>query len=92
VTLYPLPPGKWSADALVSGTAGCRCLWFSEALGGTLSLPMLGRISVDGHFKQFALPASVRSVRVLTLGSNGNLWFTDPDAGKVREVLLSSAR
>lgn len=65
-------------------------LWFSAFEGNGQHAPnvdqaprftggrsQLGQMSRDGHYHLFTLPSTTISVSSITVGADGNLWFTD---------------
>ena len=65
---YPLPDRDSLPHAIVVGPDDA--LWFSDESG-----PRIGRITTAGAIEEFPVP-SEDGTRELTLGADGNLWFT----------------
>jgi len=94
-TTFALPPsGNFIENAQVQGiTAGPNGnVWFTTNV-------LVGEVSHNGTFTQFAIPTSGSNPRDITLGPDGNLWFTEINgdriarltpAGKISEVLMPS--
>ncbi len=64
---YALPEGS-QPHAIVLGPD--QALWFSDESG-----PQIGRITAAGALEQFPIPGE-NGTRELTVGADGNLWFT----------------
>jgi virginiamycin B lyase len=80
--LVHLPKGT-EAQALAVGPE--RDLWFAGVHRGADAANLSGRISSDGSVEEFPVPesASAPGVGALTLGPDGNMWFTEPTAGRI---------
>jgi len=93
-TEFPLPPsGNFIVGATLSG--------ISAGTGGnvwyTTSANVVGYVTPTGSFTQFQVPTPGSQPFDLTLGPDGNMWFTEtngsrvarvtPD-GEIREVLV----
>ncbi|HWH21155.1 MAG TPA: hypothetical protein VN671_11525 [Solirubrobacterales bacterium] len=80
--LVHLPKGT-EAEALAVGPEGE--LWFAGVHRGADAANVSGRISADGSVEEFPVPESGSAPGVvdLTLGPDGNMWFTEPTAGRI---------
>jgi streptogramin lyase len=80
--LVHLPHGT-EAQALAVGPEGE--LWFAGAHRGADAANVSGRIAGDGSVEEFPVPesGSAPGVGDLTLGPDGNMWFTEPTAGRI---------
>jgi streptogramin lyase len=80
--LVHLPKGT-EAEALAVGPEGE--LWFAGVHRGADAANVSGRISGDGSVEEFPVPesGSAPGVGDLTLGPDGNMWFTEPAAGRI---------
>jgi streptogramin lyase len=80
--LVHLPKGT-EAEALAVGPEGE--LWFAGVHRGAGAANVSGRISGDGSVEEFPVPesGSAPGVGDLTLGPDGNMWFTEPGAGRI---------
>jgi streptogramin lyase len=77
-----LPKGT-EAEALAVGPEGE--LWFAGVHRGADAANVSGRIAGDGSVEEFPVPesGSTPGVGDLTLGPDGNMWFTEPAAGRI---------
>jgi streptogramin lyase len=77
-----LPKGT-EAQALAVGPEGE--LWFAGVHRGADAANVSGRIASDGSVEEFPVPESAAAPGVgdLTLGPDGNMWFTEPYAGRI---------
>jgi streptogramin lyase len=77
-----LPQGT-EAEALAVGPEGE--LWFAGVRRGADAANVSGRIAGDGSVEEFPVPESGSEPGVgdLTLGPDGNMWFTEPAAGRI---------
>lgn len=77
-----LPKGT-EAQALAVGPGGE--LWFAGVHRGADAANVSGRIASDGSVEEFPVPESAAAPGVgdLTLGPDGNMWFTEPYAGRI---------
>ena len=80
--LVHLPKGT-EAEALAVGPEGE--LWFAGVRRGAGAANVSGRIADDGKVEEFPVPESGSQPGVgdLTLGPDGNMWFTEPAAGRI---------
>jgi streptogramin lyase len=80
--LVHLPKGT-EAEALAVGPEGE--LWFAGVHRGAEAANVSGRIAGDGAVEEFPVPESGSQPGVgdLTLGPDGNMWFTEPTAGRI---------
>jgi YD repeat-containing protein len=67
VTQYPLPEGR-KAETIILGPDGN--MWY-----GTES-SKIGRITPAGVATEFPLPSGIKVAKGLTVGADGNIWFT----------------
>jgi streptogramin lyase len=72
----PMPPLAARPDGNV---------WFVAGAGHTL-----GRITPQGAITTFALPSGV-ALYGITLGPDGTLWFTDPEANMIDRLQLNGS-
>jgi streptogramin lyase len=78
-------------NALASGIAAGPdgAIWFTEpGYGG--SAGKIGRLSVDGVYKEFALPSDSGPQYIAT-GPDGNLWFTEASSSKIGRITPDGA-
>ncbi len=77
-----LPKGT-EAEALAVGPEGD--LWFAGVRRRGEWADVSGRIAADGSVEEFPVPESAAAPGVgdLTLGPDGNMWFTEPNAGRI---------
>jgi streptogramin lyase len=77
-----LPKGT-EAEALAVGPEGD--LWFAGVRRGANAANVSGRIAGDGSIEEFPVPesGSAPGIGDLTLGPDGNMWFTEPAAGRI---------
>jgi streptogramin lyase len=84
VTDFPLPTAGLEAGPLTVGPDGN--LWFRESEFGTYGLGQfvfygptqrIGRITPSGAVTEFPLPTGSFPPGALTVGPDGNLWFTE---------------
>ena len=83
---------------IVAGADGA--LWFTQSAGGnprdgrTYFQASIGRITTTGSYTSYPVPASASSVPgldAITLGSNGNLWFTETAVNRIGEITPKAA-
>ena len=63
-----------SSNLTSSSTTGSNYVWGN---------PSIGRLTPAGVFTFFNVPGSFNSLAGLTLGPNGNLWFTEQEDGQM---------
>jgi streptogramin lyase len=75
-------------------------MWFTQSAGGnpkggaSYFPASIGRITPTGSYSSYPVPASASSVPgldAITVGPNGNLWFTEPAVGRIGEVTPRAA-
>jgi streptogramin lyase len=80
-----LPRGT-EAEALAVGPEGS--LWFAGSHRGPEPANLIGRIinggAIDEH--KVPVPESILGVGDLTLGPEGNMWFTEPAANRIERA------
>jgi streptogramin lyase len=85
---YPLPGTRTLPGSITRGPDGA--LWFTEILltgpefntgGGTI-----GRITTAGSISEFQLPTADAQPAGITLGPDGNLWFTESAVNQVAKI------
>ena len=78
---------------IVAGADGA--LWFTQSAGGnpgdgrTYFQASIGRITTAGSYTSYRVPASASKVPgldAITLGPNGNLWFTETAVDRIGEI------
>ena len=83
---------------IVAGADGA--LWFTQSAGGnpgdgrTYFQASIGRITTTGSYTSYPVPASASSVPgldAITLGPNGNLWFTETAVDRIGEITSKAA-
>jgi streptogramin lyase len=83
---------------IVAGPDGA--LWFTQSAGGnprdgrTWYQASIGRITTTGSYTSYPVPASASKVPGLdavTLGPNGNLWFTETAVDRIGEITPKAA-
>jgi hypothetical protein len=76
---FGLPGTYFNASALTTGPDGN--LWFSNHTNAPVSSSAgsiaIGRITPTGGFTEYALSPKVNSTSTLTVGPDGNLWFSE---------------
>jgi YD repeat-containing protein len=78
VTEYSLPEGSKPVD-IAPGPAGSNVMWFTNA--GTKKI---GKVTTTGEVSEYALPSGGGTPNHLTLGPEGNMWFTAQEhVGKI---------
>jgi virginiamycin B lyase len=75
-------------NGLVSITAGpdgnlWAAAWQFDHRTGQFLSTSIDRITVDGQFTEFALPDAGHRAASITLGPDGNLWFTEPNVNQI---------
>jgi len=72
---YRIPTPSANPNRITTGPDGN--LWFTE-LGTFVApgAPKIGRMTPNGHFRQFAIPAGHSRAFDITTGPDGALWFT----------------
>ena len=71
VTTYDLPPGYINPAGIVTGPDGN--LWFTE-----LGIPAIGKITTSGQITSYPVPSPPgHGPNVITLGADGDLWYTN---------------
>jgi streptogramin lyase len=80
-----LPEGT-AAEALAVGPGGD--LWFAGVRRGPDAANVVGRISATGAVDEYPVPnsGSTPGVGGLTLGPEGDMWFTQPAANRIERV------
>jgi streptogramin lyase len=80
-----LPDGT-AAEALAVGPGGD--LWFGGVRRGPGPANVVGRISATGAVDEYPVPnsGSTPGVGGLTLGPEGDMWFTQPAANRIERV------
>jgi len=87
ITHYPLPSAGSNPTHLMMGPDGR--LWFTET-GPMDTDPTdtgpnnLGQITSDGEISEIQLPVNDSDPTGITLGPDGNVWFTEGATGDVR--------
>jgi virginiamycin B lyase len=61
-------------------------LWFTEQAGGVNDAARIGRMTTDGRFTRFRLPADSSAPFGITTGPDGALWFTEYGTGKIGRI------
>ena len=83
---------------IVAGPDGA--MWFTESAGGnpkggqSYFPASIGRLTTAGSYSSYPVPASARSVPgldAITVGPNGNLWFTEAAVNRIGEVTPRAA-
>jgi streptogramin lyase len=69
VTDFSMPKGTWPSD-LAAGPDGN--VWFTDTGGNTI-----GRMSLAGAVRQFALPTRSKRPGGIAAGADGRMWFTE---------------
>ena len=90
--------GNVAPTGIVAGPDGA--LWFTQSNGGNPSngrayFPAsIGRLTTLGAYTAYPVPASARSVPgldAITVGPNGNLWFTETAVDRIGEITPKAA-
>ena len=93
-----VPGGNVAPTGIVAGPDGA--LWFTQSNGGNprdgrAYLPAsIGRLTTLGAYTSYPVPASARSVPgldAITVGPNGNLWFTETAVDRIGEITPKAA-
>lgn len=88
ITEYSVSTGGASeVTDIVSGPDGN--LWFTAGRMGSLSGNTVGKITVSGVSTPYAVPTYGAWPQSLTVGSDGNLWFTEEKANKIGKITTS---
>jgi hypothetical protein len=83
---------------IVAGPDGA--LWFTQSNGGnprdgsSYFQASVGRITTSGAYSSYPVPASASSVPgldAITVGPNGNLWFTETAVDRIGEITPRAA-
>jgi virginiamycin B lyase len=83
---------------IVAGPDGA--MWFTQAAGGnpkggqSYFPASIGRLTTTGSYSSYPVPASASSVPgldAITVGRNGNLWFTETAVGRIGEITPKAA-
>jgi virginiamycin B lyase len=86
-------PNAVAPTGIVTGPDGAT--WFTQSNGGnpggggSYFPASIGRITTDGAYSSYAVPASASKVPdldAITVGPNGNLWFTEPGVDRIGEI------
>jgi streptogramin lyase len=86
-------PNAVAPTGIVTGPDGA--IWFTQSNGGnpggggSYFPASIGRITTDGAYSSYAVPASASKVPdldAITVGPNGNLWFTEPGVDRIGEI------
>ncbi|MEO6812045.1 MAG: Ig-like domain-containing protein [Isosphaeraceae bacterium] len=87
ITTFKLNPTGRDVLDLVAGSDGN--LWFTE----DPDIPKIGKLTPDGQYMEYRLPAGVFGATVMTTGPDGNPWFvetaslpTGPPADRIATV------
>jgi virginiamycin B lyase len=81
IKLFPLPSGS-SPYGLVFGPDGA--VWYTDPNSNTI-----GRLTLDGHVTQFAIPTAGSNPLGIARGADGNLWFVENVTGGVARITPS---
>jgi streptogramin lyase len=74
--------GLWSITAGPDGNLWASAVHFDRRTSQRLSAS-IDRITVNGQFTEFPLPDASQAATSITLGPDGNLWFTEPFANQI---------
>lgn len=84
ISEFPLAPGTGSGMPydITAGPDGA--LWFVEyqPQGGD----RIGRITTSGQLTEYGLPTQNAGLQAITVGSDGNLWFTEGHADQIGRI------
>jgi virginiamycin B lyase len=91
VTEFPLLTTNILLTGITRGPDGN--LWFTESADvntGSIStyFAKIGYITPSGKTNEFLLPAANSDPLMITSGSDGNLWFTDPGTGQIGRISI----
>lgn len=78
---FPVP----DVQGIVAGPDGN--LWVTQS-GATNAI---GRLTTAGALTEYALPTAAAGAMYITLGNDGNLWFTEHDASKIGRVTTAGS-
>lgn len=81
ISEYTLPTGA-HPNAVVGAPSG---VYFTEP-----GLNAIGRLSSTGQLTQYPVPTAHAGLGGLTLGPDGNIWFTETTANKIGRLLIGS--
>lgn len=70
--------GKYGAYGITGGPDGA--VWFTHGAG------WIGRITTSGIVSGFPLLTPTGEPQIITVGSDGNLWFTEMAANKIGRI------
>ncbi len=81
ITEFPVPVAGFSIGSMTLGPDGN--LWFPEDMRNGIppfvaaTNPQIGRVTPSGVVTSFPIPNGYSAPRALTVGPDGNLWFTE---------------
>ena len=89
ITEFPIAKTEGSPLAITAGSEGD--LWFTESRHAQIrnfsfDTGEIGRITPSGEISQFPLPAYEGRVGGITVGADGNLWFTETDSDRIARI------
>jgi RHS repeat-associated protein len=95
VTEYVVASSGRVVAGITNGPRGDGNVWFTESIPVTPPAPFtskVGKITTSGTVTDYATPTnpiSTPPVGGITVGPDGNLWFTEPSANKIGKVTTS---
>jgi|HubBroStandDraft_6_1064221.scaffolds.fasta_scaffold17257_2 streptogramin lyase len=81
MTEYPVPTGGSSPYSIVTNIGGAT-LSFTEAQGNNI-----GTVGDNGTFNALGIPTSDAEPQGITVGNDGNTWFTEFNGNKIGKVV-----
>jgi len=90
---FELP--RLNSGPISIATGPDKNLWFTEFSGaspagtGDVDGNAIGRITPEGVITEFPLATPGSAPHIITLGPDGNMWFTETHAGKVGKITPS---
>jgi streptogramin lyase len=82
ITKFPFLSGFNSAEGLAVGPDGN--LWFTNSEAGTV-----GRISLKGAIREFALPRRDARPLGIAAGADGRIWFTEEGLSRIASISVT---
>jgi LPXTG-motif cell wall-anchored protein len=61
-------------------------VWFTENTGNKI-----GRVTTAGVITEFAVPTSNSGPQNITTGADGNIWFTEQNAGNLARLAVAAS-
>jgi hypothetical protein len=88
ISEYPIPASGLPND-IVSGSDGA--MWFTfNSNNYSLSNDIIGRIDTSGNISDYQIPTRSADPVGITVGFDGNIWFTEEGINKIGQLIVSS--